>query len=198
MRPVSVYAEITPNPATMKYVADIFLADDNTSFEFKSPDEVKEAPLLERIFRFPFVESVFLTKNFISITKNDLIEWEDVTGELREYIQDYLRKNDRIFYGEVVQKNSVTDSVVTPEEVVVPQNETEQKIVDILEEYVRPAVEQDGGNIIFKSFQDGILKVTLKGSCSGCPSSSITLKSGIQSLFERMMPEVKEVVADEG
>lgn len=198
MRPVSVYAEITPNPATMKYVSDIFLVDDHVAFEFKNPDEVKDAPLVERIFRFPFVESVFITKNFISVTKNDLIEWEDVTGELREYIQDYLRNNDRIFYGQEPKNIDVSHSTIDSNEVILPKNETEQRIVDILEEYVRPAVEQDGGNIIFQSFENGVLKVILKGSCSGCPSSSITLKSGIQSLFERMMPEVKEVVAHEG
>ncbi len=200
MNPVNIYAEITPNPKTMKFVADVYLVQANSSFEFKDPDDVKNSPLLERLFNFPFVQSIFVSDNFISVTKNDLVEWDDITLELREYIQDYLRKNNSLF---TIENPEIFDHQsqhkIESEELydeVVAQNETEQKIMDILEEYVKPAVAQDGGNIVFKSFNEGVLKVSMKGSCNGCPSSSVTLKSGIQQLFARMMPEVREVVED--
>lgn len=195
---VSVYAEITPNPQTIKYVADMFLLPEGQSMEFLSPDQASGSPLIDRLFRFPFVEAIYVNKNFISVTKNDLVSWDDVMQEIREFIQDFLRKNDYLFdpiHTPEAQKIKEVQTQISIEAHQIPQNETEQRIIEILEEYVRPAVEQDGGSILFKSFANGILTVVLKGSCNGCPSSNITLKSGVQSLFDRMMPEVKEVVA---
>ncbi len=201
MKAVSVYTEITPNPASMKFVADIMLVNDGIAYEFKDPDEVKNAPLLAKLFNFPFVEGLFVSRNFITVTKNNLVAWEDVSTELREYVQDYLRNNDALFIAPagiaLTHEKMPQDHPLSSQEIVLPQNETEQRIFDILEEYVKPAVDQDGGAIEFRSYQDGILKVAMKGSCSGCPSSSVTLKAGIQQLFNKMMPEVKEVVAEE-
>ncbi|PCJ83186.1 MAG: NifU family protein [Flavobacteriales bacterium] len=193
--PTTVYAESTPNPATMKFVANQLLIENGAIVEYTSPEEAEASPLAAKIFNFPFVTGIFIAGNFISVTKNDIIEWEDVTLELREYVQQYLRSGQSIFANQptTLSEKPTVDSF----EEIVPKTDIEEKIVEILEDYIRPAVEQDGGAIHFKSFNDGVLTVILRGACSGCPSSMVTLKAGIQGLFERMLPEVKEVVAEE-
>jgi Fe-S cluster biogenesis protein NfuA len=205
--PVAIYAESTPNPATMKFVASIALLPAGASVEFTSAEETTDAPLAARLFSFPFVTGVFIASNFITLTKNDLVEWQEVFGEIREYITNYLLTGHPVFSddfaknmsnkeGSVAQTENETEQVNTA--AVSPQNEMEEKIVNILEEYVRPAVESDGGAIEFNNYAEGKLTVVLKGACSGCPSSTMTLKNGIQGLFDQMLPEVKEVVALEG
>jgi NFU1 iron-sulfur cluster scaffold homolog, mitochondrial len=196
--PYIIYAEMTPNPATMKFVANKLLVDDGSIYEYTDPSETKNAPLAEKIFNFPFVTGVFISNNFITVTKNNLIEWEDVTNELRIFIYEYLSDGKPVFKEGVVptetflqQKSNLTSFVE-----VEPKTELEKKIVEILEDYVRPAVESDGGAINFKSFVDGVVTVVLRGSCSGCPSSTQTLKSGIENMMRQMVPEVKEVVAE--
>lgn len=194
-RPVTVYAEDTPNPASMKFVTDIMLSD--RVLEFTSKDQTKNAPLAASLFNFPFVTSVFITSNFVTVIKNDSIQWNDVALRLREFIQQYLSEGNPVVTAAPESKaepgNKKAGEPVFHSR---PASEVEEKIVDILEEYVRPAVEGDGGAIHFKSFDDGIVTVVLRGSCSGCPSSSITLKAGIEGLLKRMVPEVKEVVAE--
>lgn len=204
--PISIYAESTPNPATMKFVASEFLVKNGQSFEYTSMEEAGDSPLAARLFSFPFVTGVFISVNFITLTKNDLVEWQDVFGELREYITNYILTGHPIFNDEVdVAKSEPKQETPNPLEEMTaeaqsatPKNEMEEKIVNILEEYVRPAVESDGGAIEFHSYDAGKLTVVLKGACSGCPSSTMTLKNGIQGLFDQMLPEVKDVVALEG
>ena len=196
--PVTVYAEMTPNPATMKFVANRILVENGAVVEYTDPEKANDSPLAAKIFNFPFVEEIFIAGNFISVTKNDLVAWEDITLDLREYVLDYLSQGKPVF-SEEPTLNNIHDSsqTITNEQQVLPQNEVEEKIIEIVEEYVRPAVEQDGGAIHFKAYKNGTLSVVLKGACSGCPSSTVTLKSGIQQLFNRMLPEVKNVIAEE-
>jgi len=197
--PVNVYAEMTPNPATMKYVADRLMVPEGVVVEFNDPSEVKDAPLAAKLFNFPFVDSLFFAGNFVTVTKNDLVEWEDVNLEMRTFIREHIAAGHPTFTKtpDSIKREDAEGRVIAPPTEVMPQNETEEKIVEVLEEYVRPAVENDGGAIHFKSFADGILTVVLRGACSGCPSSMITLKGGIEGLMQRMVPAVKEVVAEE-
>lgn len=199
MIPTNVYAEMTPNPRTMKFVADRLLIEGNAVAEFASAAEAKGySSLAEKLFDFPFVSGVFIMSNFVTITKTEQVEWDLIVYELREFVRDFLMNNEKaveklpeIRKTEVVSEDSKADS-----EPVVP-SEFDDQIRQILEEYVRPAVENDGGLIDFKSFKDGIVTVTLRGSCSGCPSSLSTLKGGIETMLTQMIPEVKTVVAEE-
>lgn len=196
--PINIYSESTPNPATMKFVANTLFVKGPGTVEFTSPDQTEKAPLAARLFSFPFITGIFFSGNFITLTKNDSVEWIEVTNELRDYITNYLTAGYPVFEEDPEQKEAVItktqDAHLPPP---VPETEQEKQIVTILEEYIRPAVESDGGAIDFRSYEDGKLTVTLKGACSGCPSSMVTLKNGIETLFQRMMPEVKEVVAEE-
>ena len=194
----TVYAESTPNPATMKFVANHLVVEGDGGYEFLSAEQAVDAPMVLRLFRFAFVESVFAKDNFITITKLDKIEWHDVVNQIREFIQDNLNAGMAVVNEQNDQavSNTVQDSRT---EHATPKNDVEKNIVAILDEYVRPAVENDGGNILFESFSEGTVNLVLKGSCSGCPSSTVTLKSGVEGLLKQMMPQdVKEVVAVEG
>jgi NFU1 iron-sulfur cluster scaffold homolog, mitochondrial len=199
-KPIIIYAESTPNPSTMKFVANELLITEGATAEYKNIAESKGAPLAQALFSFPFVKSLFLSSNFISVTKTDAVSWEDITLELREYIKNYLA-DGKVVISELPSKVVHTDSsfkntTTVFTEHAAPGTETEHKIIEVLEQYVRPAVEQDGGLITFKSYKDGIVTVILKGSCSGCPSSTITLKAGIEGLLKRMVPGVTEVVSE--
>ena len=194
--PVSLYAEATPNPNVMKFSANKMLVDTHI-YEFNNRAEAIDSPLALELFGFPFVNSIFISNNFVSISKKEnSIEWDDIVMEMREFIRDYL-----VDGGLVVKENAQAKEDITvlqhKEELKRAFNEVEQKIADLLDEYVRPAVEQDGGFISLKKYENGIVTVSLQGACSGCPSSSQTLKGGIEGLLKKMMPnEVKEVVAD--
>ena len=197
----TVYAESTPNPKVMKFVANRAIIQGD-SVEFMNIDEAKNSPLAMKLFHFPFVREVFIAKNFVSITKYDAMEWEDVVMEVREFIRDYLAEGhvvvDEI---EEAQENEISEES-TEKLVSINQQELgeiEMRIVDILDEYVKPAVESDGGNIRFMSYEDGVVSVLLQGACSGCPSSTVTLKQGIENLLKKMLPTlVKDVVAING
>lgn len=201
--PISIYAEMTPNPTVMKFVANKRLIEID-SVEFKNIEEAKPSPLATRLFHFPFVKEVFMSANYIAITKYDIVEWEDVTLEIRELLTTYLREGGEVLSAPPV-KNTGEDADISapaihPEEKN-PDDFTpiEQKIVSLLDEYVKPGVEMDGGNIKFLNYQEGIVRVLLQGACSGCPSSTMTLKQGIQNLLEQMLPgQVQEVVAVNG
>lgn len=199
--PVSIYAESTPNPEVMKFVANKLLIQYGVTVEYSAEHECEDAPLARVLFTFPFVKSIFFANNFVSITKTELVEWDDVVLELREYLTNYLQAGNPVFDKPPVQTQHTAknnEGEEAPIKVTAqPQNEAEEKIINLLEEYVRPAVESDGGAIHFKSYENGILTVRLSGACSGCPSSTATLKGGIQNLFNRFMPEVKDVVAEE-
>jgi len=197
--PFMIYAEVTPNPATMKFVANHLIAEHGNAYEFKSEEEAGASPLAQRLFSFPFVTGIFMAQNFITVSKMEGVEWEDVMLELREYLSNYLNAGQPILTDSA---KSLSNSIESDEESgqtdhKIADGPIEERIVEILDDYVRPAVEGDGGAIHFKSFDSGKLTVVLKGACNGCPSSTVTLKSGIQSLFDRMLPEVKEVIAEE-
>lgn len=193
--PVSLYAESTPNPEVMKFTANKMLVDVRI-YEFNNRAEAIDSPLALELFGFPFVERVFISNNFVSVSKKpNSIEWADIVMEMREFIRDYLSGGGVVIKEGANAKDAPT--VQHKEELKRVFTEIEQKIADLLDEYVRPAVEQDGGFISLKKYDDGIVTVSLQGACSGCPSSSQTLKGGIEGLLKKMMPDqVKEVVAD--
>lgn len=203
-RPVTVYSESTPNPSTMKFVADVMMISDGLSAEYTSISETKgSSSFAEALFNFPFVKGVFIASNFVTITKNDALQWEYVQQELRGFILDWLQDNEVLVENvpsarEVEVEQGGKKEIVSEEPVI--KTDSDKKIVELLEDYVRPAVESDGGAIDFKSFDDvtGTVTVVLRGACSGCPSSTATLKGGIESLLKTHMPEVQEVVALEG
>tara|TARA_B100000886_G_C20378092_1_gene472665 strand:+ start:666 stop:1265 length:600 start_codon:yes stop_codon:yes gene_type:complete len=193
--PTSLYSEATPNPRVIKFTANRILVDQNI-YEFNNKAEAIASPLALELFSFPFVESVFISNNFISVTKKDNnIEWSDIVLEMREFIRDYL-----VDGGVVINENALTKksiSITQKEETKREFTSIEKKIADLLDEYVKPAVEQDGGFISLKNYDKGIVTVSLQGACSGCPSSTMTLKSGIEGLLKREMPnEIIEVIAD--
>jgi len=185
----------------MKFVANRAIIQGD-SVEFMNIDEAKNSPLAMKLFHFPFVREVFIAKNFVSLTKYDAMEWEDVVMEVREFIREYLAEGGVVVHEveEVQEKETPKESTET----VAPINqqelgEVETRIVDILDEFVKPAVESDGGNIRFMSYEAGVVSVLLQGACSGCPSSTVTLKQGIENLLKKMLPTlVKEVVAING
>ena len=184
---VEIYTEYTPNPESLKFVANKMLLANN-SIDFRDKENVKNAPIATALFeQFSFVKGVFISNNFITITKsNTETEWIEIVPEVKQFLKQYLTEDKPIASIEEIKE------VVTNGE---PQN-IEEKIVSVLNTYVRPAVEMDGGNIRFKSYNEGIVTVMMQGSCSGCPSSTLTLKSGIEGLLKRMVPEVTEVVAE--
>jgi Fe-S cluster biogenesis protein NfuA len=197
----SIYAESTPNPEVMKFVSNRMLAD--KSLEFLNPSEAKKIPMIQKIFSLPFVESIFLSSNFISIKKTSNLEWGEIVLELRNFITKILNEDDIQNYTEdieLIKENKVSDTKeINSEKKNITFSEIEHDIIGLLNEYIRPAVEGDGGAIEFDSFSDGIVKVILKGACSGCPSSTATLKHGIESLLKQKLGEdIKEVVAING
>ena len=197
----TVYAESTPNPKVMKFVANRAIIQGD-SVEFMNIDEAKNSPLAMKLFHFPFVREVFIAKNFVSLTKYDAMEWEDVVMEVREFIREYLAEGGVVVHE--IEEAEEKETTKEPSATVAPINqhemgEVELRIVEILDEFVKPAVESDGGNIRFMSFEGGVVSVLLQGACSGCPSSTVTLKQGIENLLKKMLPTlVKEVVAING
>lgn len=184
-KPISIYLESNPNPNSLKFVVNEMLVPEGMSFDFPDPESAKDAPLAQELFMYPFVDRVFYMSNFVTVTKKGDVEWIEVQSILRDHIQKFLESGKLI----LDQKDELP---------LAEQEETDtiRQIKSILDEYIRPAVEQDGGAITFHSFKDGIVTVRLQGSCSGCPSSTVTLKAGIENLFTRMMPDtVKGVQA---
>jgi Fe-S cluster biogenesis protein NfuA len=181
--PITIYAESTPNPSVMKFVANIKLTDQSISFE--SIDDSIDAPLVKALFNFSFVREVFLDENYISISKHDGTEWEEIVMDLRSFIKSYL-ENENIILGSSFLKGEKKVTSVSSDSL----NKTEQEIIKVLDEYVKPAVASDGGNIIFDSYnkKEKLVKVLLQGACSGCPSSTFTLKNGIENILKEMLP----------
>jgi Fe-S cluster biogenesis protein NfuA len=175
---ISIYLESNPNPNSLKFVVNEMLIPEGMSFDFPDPSSAKDAPLAQELFMYPFVDRVFYMSNFVTITKKEDVERLEIQSTLRDHIQRFLESGKLI-----LDMQHVKDGEGKVE------TETVKKIKNILDEYIRPAVEQDGGAITYHSFQDGIVTVTLQGSCSGCPSSTVTLKAGIENLFKRMMPD---------
>lgn len=194
---ITVYAENTPNPAVMKYVANKLIVP--ALFEFKNIDEAKDAPLAKKLFMLPFVKEVFMDQNYVSITKYDVAEWEEISSELRELIRTFMMSGAEAVGAASVQK----EKAKAPSTLLHGSDldDTSKQIIDILEEHVKPAVASDGGNIMFESYdaQTKKVHVILQGACSGCPSSTFTLKNGIENMLKNMMGDkIQEVVAING
>jgi NFU1 iron-sulfur cluster scaffold homolog, mitochondrial len=189
---VTVYAESTPNPSVIKFVANKRLVP--ALLEFTSIDEAKVSPFASELFHLPFVKSVFIDENYVSITKFDIADWNDITMELREFIKNYIENDKPIVVSHAPQIKKSTEAV--KEENFETLDDTSKHIVNILEEYVKPAVASDGGNIQFKSYNADTktVKVILQGACSGCPSSTITLKNGIENMLKEMLKGKVEIV----
>jgi NFU1 iron-sulfur cluster scaffold homolog, mitochondrial len=192
---VSVYAEANPNPESMKFVMNVGLLPDGQSVDYPNLESAADSPLAQELFNFDYVTRVFIASNFVTVTKAANIEWVKLIPELRTFLKSYVEAGGPIFV-EGFQANKPTASSETHVDATEEDAAISKKVTDLLENYVRPAVEQDGGNISFKSYKDGVVTVHLQGSCSGCPSATVTLKAGIENLLKRMVPEVTEVVAD--
>jgi len=187
---ISIYTEMTPNPETMKFVANKLLYP-GKSIDFPDVTAAKPSPLAIEVFGFPFIKSVFIASNFVTLTKTADTDWDDVIPAIRQFLKEYLEEGKPVVNEEeVVIIKSEGNSIDADDDDVV------KRIKELLENYVKPAVEMDGGAIQFKSYNDGTVNLMLQGSCSGCPSSMITLKAGIEGMMKRMIPEVKEVVAE--
>ena len=186
---IEIYTEYTPNPESLKFVLNRMLLPGNSA-DFRTKDEAGNSPLALLLFEAAYVQGVFITNNFVTITKAQSVSWPEVIPEIKETIKGFLKEGGEVLSTSVAEVKSPTKSSENPEGI-------EGRIKELLDSYVRPAVEQDGGAIQFKSFDDGRLTVILQGSCSGCPSATVTLKQGIEGLLNRMIPEVKEVVAEE-
>ena len=191
--PVTVYAESTPNPGVMKYVANKTLADG--VFEFKSIEDAIDAPLAKALFSFPFVKEVFISANYVSVSKYNVVEWMEVSNELRSFIRTFIEDGKDIFSDAFLQnkKEIITDNNsevnISEEKKSANYSSIEQEIVYILDEYIKPAVASDGGHIAFDSYQADTktVRVILQGACSGCPSATVTLKNGIETMLQEMM-----------
>ena len=186
---VSIYTEMTPNPETMKFVANKLLYP-GKSIDFPDESSAGPSPLAKELFAFPFIKSVFIASNFVTLTKTPGTNWDDVIPNIREFLRNYLEEGKAVIN---------EDQVVVKKDEYVPSGsdvDVVDRIKELLENYVKPAVEMDGGAISFKGYESGTVTLMLQGSCSGCPSSMITLKSGIEGMMKRMIPEVKEVVAE--
>ncbi len=193
--PVTLYAEMTPNPQTMKFVANKYLIPHEGTAEFGSVQEAKGfSPLAEELLNFPFVESVFMSGNFVTVTKTDNVDWDFIVMELREFIRDFLVGGREVLIMMPSPKSAAENEEKVERKEFEP-SEFDEPIMALLNEYVRPAVENDGGAIDYVGFEEGIVTVEMKGSCAGCPSSTATLKGGIEQLLKSNIEEVKEVVA---
>ncbi len=199
--PVTIYAEMTPNPKAMKFVGNLAVVSNGEAYEFNAASETENAPLAKVLFTFPFVKGVMLSQNFVTLIIVDHLEWSDVMMEVRDYLTNYLQAGQPIIDEEAMEaktvlkeeqkENSGFSALPKPGQV----RDIDKKIEHILKEYVSPAVENDGGAIAFESFEDGELKVKLSGACNGCPSSTQTLQYGVQNIFEKLLPQVTKVTA---
>src|SRR5690242_10066107 len=188
---ISIYTEMTPNPETMKFVANKLLYP-GKSIDFPDETTAGPSPLAKELFSFPFIKSVFIASNFVTLTKTSETEdWQDVIPSVKQFLKEYLEEGKTIINEDAV----ASIKTINNNEISADDGDVVKRIKELLENYVKPAVEMDGGAIQFKSYEDGKLSLKLQGSCSGCPSSMITLKAGIEGMMKRMIPEVKEVVA---
>lgn len=187
-RHITLYLEANPNPNSLKFVANMMLLPEGVSFDFPDEASAENSPLAQQLFAYDYVERVFFMSNFVTVTKKEDVLWAEVQAQLKQTIQEYLADERAL----VLQ-----DTPVTSQQTHESDTEIEKQIKGILDEYIRPAVESDGGAIQFHSFHEGVVKVLLQGSCSGCPSSTVTLKAGIENLLKRMLPnDIKSVEAE--
>lgn len=192
MSVLEIYTEMTPNPESIKFVTNRHLLP-NFQLDFRAKEMAEGSPLALHLFDIPFVKGVFISNNFVTITKKPDYDWFEITPEVKQVIQDFIQSGKRLVDDSLLPKDVIEEQKSSNAEDVSPEN----KIKDLLEKYVKPAIQMDGGHIEFRSFENGVVKLSLQGSCSGCPSSSLTLKSGIEGLLKRMVPEVEVVEAIE-
>ncbi len=189
---ITVYGETTPNPATLKFVVSRRLT--KTALEFKNIDETTPSPLAKELFQFSFVKEIFIDENYISVTKYDVVTWEEITLEIRTFIKQFIENG-----GTVIDESVVIEDTKQEKQQIKnfdTLDTTSQQIINILEEYVKPAVAADGGNILFDSYDEisKRVKVVLQGSCNGCPSSTFTLKNGIENMLKDMLNDQDIIV----
>lgn len=185
---VTIYTESNPNPNSMKFVANFLLVGEGESYDFPDRESAENAPLAVELFdNFSFVTRVFYMNNFVTVTKNETLEWDEARLLISNFFKLYLEQDKPVLSGEIKS---------TPPATGEEDSEIVTQIKSVLDEYIKPAVELDGGAITFESYNKGVVKVLLQGSCSGCPSSTITLKAGIESLLKRAIPEIETVVAE--
>jgi NFU1 iron-sulfur cluster scaffold homolog, mitochondrial len=187
---ISIYTEMTPNPETMKFVANKLLYP-GKSIDFPDVETAKPSPLAIELFGFPFIKSVFIASNFVTLTKISETDWNDVMPSIRQFLKEYLEEGKPVINEEEIVFAKNDGNIIDADD-----DDVVKRIKELLENYVKPAVEMDGGAIQFRSYEAGKVNLMLQGSCSGCPSSMITLKAGIEGMMKRMIPEVKEVVAE--
>ena len=186
--PYNIYYEANPNPNSLKFVTNSMLLPAGEYYDFPDMESASNSELAQELFTFPFVNGVFLMSNFVTVLKDEATDWEDVKADVRQHIKDYLEA------GKVLVKEHIQPEPIQTEQ----DSDVVSKIKGVLDEYIKPAVESDGGAIAFQSFEAGTVRVVLQGSCSGCPSSTLTLKAGIENLLKRMVPEVEYVEAING
>ncbi|HYD20565.1 MAG TPA: NifU family protein, partial [Flavipsychrobacter sp.] len=184
-----IYTEMTPNPETMKFVANKLLYP-GKSIDFPDEASATPSPLAKELFAFPFIKAVFIASNFVTLTKTPDTQWDEVIPSIREFLKQYLEAGKAVVNEDEVKPKADSNVISADDTDVV------KRIKELLENYVKPAVEMDGGAISFKGYENGTVKLMMQGSCSGCPSSMITLKAGIEGMMKRMIPEVQEVVAE--
>tara|TARA_B100000780_G_scaffold249502_1_gene195231 strand:+ start:448 stop:1041 length:594 start_codon:yes stop_codon:yes gene_type:complete len=194
----SIYAESTPNPGVMKFVANRMLAD--KSIEITKAEQAKDISVAKALFNFPFVKSLYISSNFISISKTDNVEWDMIAMQLRNFITDFLNEEGLKNYTENITEEEIIKKEVSKEKnsKEIEFTDKEKAIIDLLNEYIKPAVEADGGAITFNSYVGDVVTVNLKGACSGCPSATSTLKGGIESLLNQKVDPNIVVRANEG
>ena len=186
---IEIYTEMTPNPESVKFITNKHILP-NFQLDFRTKELASGSAMAKALFEIPFVNGVFIANNFVTITKKPEYDWFEITPELKEEVKKFLASGVK-----------PVDDALLPKDLLANENQPatptdiEGKIKDLLEKYVKPAIQMDGGHIEFRSFEDGVVKLSLQGSCSGCPSSTLTLKSGIEGLLKRMVPEVETVEA---
>jgi Fe-S cluster biogenesis protein NfuA len=187
---ISIYTEMTPNPETMKFVANKLLYP-GKSIDFPDAESARPSPLATELFGFPFIKAVFIASNFVTVSKTSETDWNDVIPSIRQFLKEYLEEGKA-----VINEDEIVAAKADGNAIHADDDDVVKRIKELLDNYVRPAVEMDGGAIQFKSYDDGVVNLMMQGSCSGCPSSMITLKAGIEGMMKRMIPEVREVVAE--
>lgn len=188
--PVSIYAETTPNPDSVKFVANKRLT--SKVVHYTNIDETASSELAKQLFQFPYIKEIFIDENFVSVTKYKTYEWIEISNDIRSFIKEFCENNEKVVFEDLIQEKIYATE--TKKEINL--DVTSQKIVEIIEEYIKPAVQQDGGNIVFESYNPDTyeVKVIMQGACNGCPSSQFTLKNGMENLLRDMLNNDKIVV----
>ena len=195
--PVLLYTEQTPNPETLKYVTNRLLYRGTSDFKEKEEAEAW-SPMANSLMELPYVKAVYFNNNYVTVTKEFNYDWADIMLKLKQFIKEYVENGGKVLNDGYAEHLAETQAAENAAQFEGEDGEIAKKIKDIIDTYVKPGVEMDGGNIEFKSFKDGVVTVVMQGACSGCPSSTVTLKAGIEGMLKRMVPEVKEVVQEMG